>query len=297
MMASRLRLGLWVVLWAACLRVAQAAEAPPPAPADPAPLAHGLLGPGGGNRLFYFPTRDEPSTPAAWGYRYESVWFASQDGTRLHGWFVWPHRSQPRGTVVFSHGNAGSMGHHLGFVMWLARAGYQVLLYDYRGFGASAGQVDRKGMIEDVQAAFRCATARKDVAGRPLLSYGHSLGGAKSITALAQQPVPGLKGVIVDGAFASYRSMASLFGGPLGGSFVTDELSPRDFVRRIAPVPLLVIHGTSDEIVPFSQGKELFERAAQPKTLFEVKQGQHGDSLSRDNGAYRKRMLAWIAAR
>jgi uncharacterized protein len=286
MIAPRLRFGLWI----ACLLVARAAEAAPPAAlAAPAPLAHGLLGPGGGNRLFYFPTRDEPSTPAAWGHRHESVWFASLDGTQLHGWFVRPNRSQPLGTVVFSHGNAGSMGYHLGFVMWLVKAGYQVLLYDYRSFGKSAGQVDRKGMIEDVQAAFRYATARSDVAGRPLVSYGHSLGGAKSITALAQQPVPGLKGVIVDGAFSSYRSMAALFGGPLGGSLVTDELSPRDFVRRLAPVPLLVIHGTSDEIVPFSQGKELYERAAQPKTLFEVQHGQHG--------AYRKRMLAWMAAR
>ena len=118
--------------------------------------------------------------------------------------------------------------------------------------------------------------------------------GAKSVTALGENRVQGLKAVVIDGAFASYQAMARILGGDLGKSLVTDELSPRDFVERIAPVPLLVVHGTRDEIVPFSQGKELFERAGKPKTLFDVENGRHGDSLSRENGAYRKRMLEWL---
>ena len=265
-------------------------------PADEiARFARGLAEPDGGNKLFYFPTWDEPSTPAHWGYRYEDVRFPSQDGTKLHGWFLSPSKAKPKGTIVFSHGNAGSMGHHLGFVTWLADAGYQVLMYDYRGFGKSGGSVDRRCMVHDARAAFTYAASRKDVSAKPIVSYGHSLGGAKSVTALAESPVPGLKAVIIDGAFASYQHMASLLGGEFGKSLVTDDLSPRDYVERISPVPLLVIHGTSDEIVPFAQGKELFERAKTPKTLFEVKNGRHGDALSRDGGAYRKRMLDWLA--
>jgi len=223
------------------------------------------------------------------------VRFPSQDGTQLHGWFLTPPKAKPKGTIVFSHGNAGSIGHHLGFVTWLADAGYQVLMYDYRGFGKSAGAVDRRGMVDDARAAFAYAASRKDVSAKPIISYGHSLGGAKSVTALAESPLPGLKAVIIDGAFASYQRMAGLFGGEFAKSLVTDDLSPRDYVERISPVPLLVIHGTKDEIVPFSQGKELFERAKTPKTLFEVKNGRHGDALSRDGGAYRKRMLDWLA--
>jgi fermentation-respiration switch protein FrsA (DUF1100 family) len=257
--------------------------------------ARGLAGPDGGNKLFYFPTWDEPSNPAKWGHRYENVEFPSHDGTKLHGWFIPPSKGKPKGTVVFSHGNAGSMGHHLGFVLWLANAGYQVLMYDYRGFGKSGGAVDRRGMIHDVRAAFTYAQSRKDVSARQLISYGHSLGGAKSVTALAETPVPGLKAVVVEGAFASYQSMATMLAGALGKSLVTDDFSPRDYVGRLAPVPLLVIHGTADEIVPFSQGRELYERAEKPKTLFQVKNGRHGDSLSRQQGEYRNRMLEWLA--
>ena len=257
-------------------------------------LARDLAGPGGGNRLFYLPTHDEPATPATWGFNYEDVRFRSGDGTALHGWFIPARGKSPHGTVVFSHGNAGSLGHHLGFVMWMVEAGYHVLMFDYRGFGKSGGSVDRRGMVEDVKAAFAHAMKRPGVDPRRLVSYGHSLGGAKSVTAIGESPVRGLRAVIVDGTFASYRTMARIIGGQLGESLVTDDLSPRDYVEKISPVPLLVVHGDRDIVVPLAQGRELFRTAREPKTLFEVRNGGHGDALSRDQGAYRKRVLAWL---
>ncbi len=258
-------------------------------------LAQQMLGANGGNQLFYLPTRDQPATPENWGFDFEDVEFASADGTKLHGWFL-PARGSARGTVVFSHGNAGSLGHHLGFAMWMVEAGYQVFMYDYRGFGKSGGGVDRRGMIHDVRAAFDYVSARADVDSNKLVSYGHSLGGAKSITALAENPVEGLRAVIVDGAFSSYQGMAKIIGGQLGANLVTDEWAPKDFVGKLPPVPLLVVHGAEDEVVPISHGRELFEAAKQPKTIFEVKNGRHGDALSRDNGAYRKRLIEWLGA-
>ncbi len=261
---------------------------------EPSELGKTLLGGGNANRLFYFPTHDEPATPAKWGYTFENVDFKSTDGTDLHGWFMPARVKVPKGTVVFSHGNAGSLGHHLGFVLWLVEAGYQVFMYDYRGFGKSGGNVDRHGMIEDVKGAFTYVASRKDVDARRLVSYGHSLGGAKSIAALAERHVDGLRALVVDGAFASYRSMARVAGGELGASLITDEFSPKDFIGKISGTSVLVIHGDRDPVVPISQGKELFKLAKEPKTLFEVKDGGHGDTLSRDNGAYRKRMLVWL---
>ena len=261
---------------------------------DLSKAAQQVLGKNGGNQLFYFPTRDEPSTPATWGFKYETIDFKSSDGTPLHGWFIPPRTTQPKGTVIFSHGNAGSMSYHLGFVMWLAEAGYNVFMYDYRGFGKSGGNVDRRGMIDDVKAAFAYAGKRKDIDPKRLISYGHSLGGAQSVTALGETPVKGLCAIVIDGAFASYQAMASVIGGQLGASLVTDELSPKDFVKKLAPVPLLVVHGDHDEVVPVSQGKQLYEAAGQPKTFFEVKTGRHGTALSDDNGAYRKKMIVWL---
>ncbi|GAA5130063.1 alpha/beta fold hydrolase [Luteolibacter yonseiensis] len=264
---------------------------------DVAKLAKQYAGKSGGNQLFYFPTRDEPATPRMWGLKYESVDFKSADGTALHGWFIPAKSKTPqtaKGTVVFSHGNTGSVGHHLGFCVWLAEAGYNVLLYDYRGFGKSGGSVDRRGMIDDVKAAFAYVRKRPDIDPEKLISYGHSLGGAQSVTALGESPVKGLRAIVIDGAFASYQAMARIIGGQLGASLVTDELSPRDFVKKLTPTPLLVVHGTRDEIVPVSQGKQLYEAAGEPKTLFEVKAGRHGTALSNDNGAYRKKMIEWL---
>jgi fermentation-respiration switch protein FrsA (DUF1100 family) len=257
-------------------------------------LAKSALGNTGGNRLFYFPTRDEPSTPADWGLKFEKVNFKSGDGTPLHGWFIPGKIQKPKGTIVFSHGNAGSVSYHIGFCAWFAEAGYNVLMYDYRGFGKSGGDVDRRGMINDVKAAFAYIMNRPDVDKRRIISYGHSLGGAQSVTALAESPVKGLRAIIIDGAFASYQAMARVIGGQLGASLVSDELAPKDFVEKLAPVPFLVVHGSRDEVVPVSQGLQLYQSAGQPKTLFEVKDGRHGTALSDNNGAYRKRTLEWM---
>lgn len=278
-------------LWLALATMAAADDLP----VDLAKVAKNVLGEKGGNQLFYFPTHDEPATPADWGFKFEKLNFKSADGTPLHGWFIPGRGVKSKATVVFSHGNAGSLGHHLGFVIWLAEAGYNVLMYDYRGFGKSGGAVDRRGMIDDVKAAFTCACKRADVDSKRLVSFGHSLGGAKSVTALGESPVKGLRAVVIDGAFASYQKMARVIGGQLGESLVSDELAPKDFVSKLSPVPLLVVHGTKDEVVPVSQGRQLFETALEPKTLFEVKTGRHGDSLSRDDGAFRKRVLVWLA--
>jgi fermentation-respiration switch protein FrsA (DUF1100 family) len=264
---------------------------------DLARTAQAFSGNKGGNQLFYFPTRDEPATPATWGLKFESIDFKSADGTALHGWFI-PAKSKPaksaKGTIIFSHGNAGSIGHHLGFSAWLAEAGYNVFMYDYRGFGKSGGTVDRRGMIDDVKAAFAHVSKRPDIDAARLISYGHSLGGAQSVTALGETPVKGLRAIIIDGAFASYQAMASIIGGQLGASLVTDELSPKDYVKKLKPVPLLVVHGARDEVVPVSQGRQLYEAAGEPKTLFEVKSGRHGTALSEDDGAYRRKMITWL---
>ena len=261
-----------------------------------AKLAGVMLGENGGDRLFYFPTRDEPYTPKKYGYKYEDVYFKSADGTQLHGWFM-PSLlgvKKAKATIVFSHGNTGSLGHHLGFVDWLMKANYNVLLYDYRGFGKSKGGLTRRGVVEDVQAALAYVSKRSDVDATKLVSFSHSLGGAKSVTAIGMKPVKGLRAVIVHGGFASYKDMAYDKAGKLGSSLINDEFAAIDYVDKIAPVPLLVIHGENDRMVPLAQGLKLYNKAKEPKTLYKVPNGSHTDSLHRNGSQYRKKMLAWL---
>ena len=295
----------------ASLSLADEAPAEKKAPANPNPgrgilddkdgqlskLAEALLGKNGGDRLFYFPSRDQPYTPEKYGVKYEDVNFKSADGTELHGWFL-PCKEgvkKAKATIVFSHGNAGSIAYHYGFIDWLMPAGYNVLLYDYRAFGKSKGTLSRKGIIEDVTAAFKYVASRKDVDPTKLVPFSHSLGGAKSVVALAMQPIKGLRAVITDGTFASYKDMAMQKAGQVGANLTTDNYSTINYIDKLAPIPLLIVHGTQDRTVPVGQAEKLFKKAKEPKTYFKIEDGSHTNSLNRNNGEYRKKMLAWLS--
>jgi fermentation-respiration switch protein FrsA (DUF1100 family) len=257
-------------------------------------IAQSVLGKDGGNQLFYFPTHDEPCTPQRYGLDYEDVAFRTTDGIKLHAWFLpVAEGRRAKGTIVFSHGNSGSLGYYMGLVDWLVQAGYQLIMYDYRGFGKSEGFPTREGLVKDVEAAFAYTATRQDVDKRKIISFSHSLGGAASIVALCRKPVPGLCGVVTDGTFASYQGMAVILAGNLGKKLVTDELAPKDVVAKL-PAPLLMIHGTADTVVPIAQGQQLFAAANARKTFFEVKGGRHHDSLARNGGEYRKKVLEWL---
>lgn len=260
-----------------------------------ADLAEMVLGKNGGNRLFYFPTENSPRDPSDFGLKFEDVFFDSEDGIKLHGWFLKPAAGmKTKGTVVYSHGNAGAAGYHVGFVTWFVRAGYQVLLYDYRGYGKSKGAVQRKGLLKDVRAALKYVSGRKDVDATRLISFGHSLGGAKSLAALGEQRVPGVRAVISYAGFASYKDMAKWVAGDAGARLVTDEFAARDWISRIAPVPVLIVHGSRDGTVPIQQGELLFKKAREPKTFYRIEGGGHIGGLAQNDGEYQKKILKWL---
>ncbi len=259
-------------------------------------LAEKFLGENGGDRFFYYPTKTAPDLPSTYKQPFEDITFASEDGTKLHGWFLTlPEGEKPKGTIVFNHGNSGSVGYHLHFVLWMVKAGYQVLVYDYRGFGKSEGIITRKGIVEDVRGAINYVKTRKDVDPQRLISFGHSLGGAKSLAALGQKMIPGVRGVISFAGFASYQDMARRFAGETGVKLVNDDLSARDLIEKISPVPVLIVHGTKDLVVPFSQGEKLFEKAKEPKTFYKVPEGSHTRALFMNDEEYRKKVLVWMA--
>ncbi|GAA5497096.1 putative aminoacrylate hydrolase RutD [Rubritalea halochordaticola] len=267
-------------------------------PSFKAKVARLLMGESGGDRLFYYPTKKQPHTPGKYGYKYEDVYFKSEDGTKLHGWFL-PSKygaQKAKGTIVFSHGNAGALGHHFYFTYWMVREGYNVFMYDYRGYGSSGGKVSRKGLVEDAQAAFRYIVTRVDIDQDKLVSFGHSLGGAKSIAALAASAPEGLRAVIVDSTFNSYVEMAEIIAGDTGKNIVSGSYEPGKLITKLPKVPLLVVHGTLDRTIPLSQAEKLFQSAHQPKTLFKVEGAGHTSTLIINQEEYRKKLLVWLDA-
>lgn len=254
-------------------------------------------------RLFYQPDRKVYDTPDRHGLKYEEVSFQSGDGTRLSGWFI-PATGKARGTVIHFHGNAQNMTAHFGFVSWLPMQGFNLFVFDYRGYGRSAGSPDRRGVHEDSLAALDYIAARPDIDGSRLLVLGQSLGGANAIAAVGSRPPGGIRVVAVESAFSSYRDIVrdkiadipllSLFRTPLSYLLIGNSFTPDAVVAAIAPTPLLIIHGTGDRVVPYSHGMRLFELAREPKQLWTINGGGHTEAFVDPASGYRQRLVAFF---
>ncbi|MBN2582531.1 MAG: alpha/beta hydrolase [Planctomycetes bacterium] len=253
----------------------------------------GVGGCGSGNALLYWPNGLIYNDPSREGLRHEEVFFPSTDGTKLCGWFIPAQPGPAKGTVFYCHGNAQNLTAHYGFVSWLPRENYNLFLFDYRGFGKSEGKPTREGTVLDTAAALAYLRSRTDVDTNRVLGFGQSLGGACLLAALGEDDPRHVRGIAVESTFYSYQEVAQAklaenwllwaLQWPLSRWLVTEDHSPSLTLDRIPPVPLLVIHGTEDEIVAFSQGKRLYEKAGEPKQFIEIPGGRHVEAV----GGYR----------
>jgi len=237
---------------------------------------------------------------------HEVVTLRAADGSRLNGWFLHGQGSV-KATIVFLHGNAGNLTVHIPFVAWLPAQGYNVLAIDYRGYGLSEGKPTRQHVLEDARTAYGYARTRADVDPDRLILLGLSLGGANAIALAGRERLPGLCAVIADSAFSSYRRIAAekVAEFPYGlnvvlysvrNRLVTDELSPIDLVDRIAPVPLLLISGEADEVVPESHSTLLFARAHDPKLLWRIHGAGHIEALGRFRAQIAPALLQFLGS-
>jgi hypothetical protein len=252
------------------------------------------------NGLFYHPNDTIYMTPADSGLNHEEVTFPSGDGTLLHGWFI-PSRGPSWATVIHFHGNAANMSAHLKYASWLAYQGCQVMMFDYRGYGASEGQPFRRGLFEDSMAALNYVLSRDDVDPDRVVLLGQSLGGANAIAVAAAAGEGAVRAVVVDSTFYSYRSIVRdkigqlpvlrWFNGPLSYVMATDAFHSGDLIGHLSPIPVLIIHGTDDEVVPYDHAPRLFERARDPKTLLTVDGGRHISALTVQGYLYQPRVL------
>ena len=90
--------------------------------------------------------------------------------------------------------------------------------------------------------------------------------------------------------------LLSFFKAPLAHILINDDLSPADYVGKIAPIPLLLIHGTEDEIIPFHHAELLLGRANEPKTLWRIEGGSHTVAFIAPNSPYRRQLVEFFTA-
>lgn len=219
---------------------------------------------------FYLPSPDVAVTPAQFQLRYQDVQFLSADGTSLTGW--WIPANRPRGTVVFCHGNAGNVGASAHLAPEFVKRGFNLLLWDYRGYGRSEGRPSEKGFYADARAAFDAAEA---MSGKlPIVVFGNSLGAAVAIQLAKDRPAAAL---VVQGAFASAADMARRMYPKLPiDRLLSVSYDSAKTAAELKGLPKLFGHSPTDEVIPFQSGRILHAAAAEPKK-FVLLAGQHDD--------------------
>jgi hypothetical protein len=243
------------------------------------------------------PSRVKYSEPGELGIATEDVYIHSSAGVVLHGWRL-PAVGQTSGSVVFLHGNAENISSHIGGIYWLPEYGYEVFLFDYRGYGRSTGTTELDGVMHDAQSMISYARGHASSADHSVTVLGHSMGGSIAISALAQLPdKSGINGLITISAFSDYRlitrdALASHWltrplRWPLSFT-VSNRYRPVDAIGKLSPIPVFVMHSEADEIVPPHHAQELFD-AARPPRFREELQGTHNQVLMLS--ANRERLL------
>jgi uncharacterized protein len=229
------------------------------------------------------------------------VTFKTSDGLTLYGWFL-PARGPALGTVVQLHGNAENISTHFTSLAWMPARGFNVFTFDYRGYGGSEGEPTLEGVQLDIDAAMQTLLARSDIDKDRIVMYGQSLGGALAAYYVAHSPDRDrLRALVVESAFSGYVDIVRekladhWFTWPfqwLPQLTVDDRFSPLPSMAKISPLPLLVLHGDQDAVVPVQDGKRLYEAALEPKQLWIIPGARHIQTMR--DPAQRDRLVAYL---
>ncbi len=225
-------------------------------------------------RLMYFPTSGVP-TPGEIGLTdVETVTFETTDGLGLSGWFVAASGPSPHVTVLVFNGNAGNRAHRGPLAAALHRHGLQVLLVDYRGYGGNPGAPTENGLAADSRAARAYLAGRPDVDLSRLVYFGESLGTAVAVNLAVEHPPAAL---VLRSPFTSMADVGQHHYPFLPVRLLLrDRFAAIDQIRRIR-VPLMVIAGGRDRIVPIDNSRRVYEAAVTPKTLLVLPDADHND--------------------
>ncbi len=250
--------------------------------------------------LFYYPNRHLYGDPAMWGYAYEVLDYPSLNGKKLTGILIRTELA-PRGTIVHFHGNYGNVSNHFPLSLFLVKRGFDLLIFDYQGYGASQGRPSPKNTVEDGRATLRYAQAHLRDPHTGVGVLGQSLGGATAIVAVAQEPF--VKAAVIEAAFASYPQMGKealqrsawtwllSFTAPV---LLRKKYDPIRYVADISPRPLFFIHGDKDRVVPVHMSQQLYAQAGEPKKLWIVEGANHLEIRGREGKKYEAEVVSFF---
>ncbi len=233
-------------------------------------------------RMLYLPNiagRSLVMTPADADMEYDDVTLVTDDGVRVHGWFVAGESDQ---VVLFFHGNAGNISHRLDSVRQFLDLGLSVFIIDYRGYGESEGKPSEAGINRDADAAWRYLTETRQIPPEHIVIFGRSLGASVAARVAALRNP---RGLIVESSFTSVPDIAQELYPWLPARWLSRlRHATRDHVRDVR-CPVLVVHSRDDEIIPYHHGETIYATAREPRTLLTLR-GSHNDAFLRDSRNY-----------
>jgi len=241
------------------------------------------------NRFIYYPTREFMYTPDEFGVDFEDVFFHSEDGAKLHGWYV--PAPGARTVMLFFHGNAGNLSDRIDNVLRLhSQVGADVFIIDYHGYGKSEGKPNEQNLCMDGRAAME--ELRRRAGGKmKIVVFGRSLGGAVAVDLAARQPCDAL---IVESTFTSIPDIAdALFPVLPAGRMLRTKF---DSLGKIGAVsaPKLFIHGRRDSLIPFSHAEKLFDAAKGEKEFYPIAGADHNDTYIVAGDEYFTKIASFI---
>jgi fermentation-respiration switch protein FrsA (DUF1100 family) len=219
----------------------------------------------------------------------EELWIDTPDGERLHAWYC--RAPDAKASGVFCHGNTGNLTKSADVIPYLLNAGLSILFFDYRGFGKSTGRATYRGVIDDGVTASRFHDSIRPK-HLPSILYGFSLGGAIAAQVIRRHRFDGL---ILQSTFTSLANLTRVMYPRMPMHLLAGGLFDTLRVVRTLDVPLLVMHGTADEVVPFSMCHEIFAACNTRKRLHVVENALHKDMYERDGDALVRSVSDFIA--
>lgn len=229
--------------------------------------------------MVFHPLGEILATPEVYGWEYEDIDLHTQDGVRLHAWYV--PVEDARAVVLFCHGNAGNISHRLDSIRIFRDLGLSVLIFDYRGFGQSEGRPSEKGTYLDVRAAWDFLVTEKNAPPAHIVIFGRSLGGAVAAHLAADLNAEhAAGGLILESTFSSLPDMAARL-----YPFLPVRWLAKYSYNTLAQMgdihsPVLVVHSPEDELIPFAHGQALYAAAPEPRMFLEISGGHNTGFLS-----------------
>ena len=221
--------------------------------------------------FIYFPLREYAARPEDFGLRADTLSLESAGGVRLAGWWI---HGDGRTALLYFHGNGGNLSHRLERAKLLVESlGLDIFLVDYRGYGASGGKPDEKGLYADAEAIYRAATERGFRPDRIVL-FGESLGCAVAIETALRHPC---RAMILETPFLSIAAMAKAIYPFLPRFVIRTRFDNEAKIPRVT-VGKLIVAAERDEVVPPGHARRLFELAATPKDFYVIPGATHNDT-------------------